>query len=139
MDVLFDRDTVKEVRALREEHGADSTQRGGKIPRFKYGELTSEKRAELTEELHLRRRLKASSQSRQRVVFFGDGSFSSSMRGSASIPKKEFLRLLVVRGPTVLLDEFRTSKMCPCSGAGYASRHQQFPGMSAPMPHSNRD
>ena len=48
------------------------------------------------------------------VVFFGDASYGPTMRGHNAIPKKGILRELCHRGLTVLLDEFRTSKMCPC-------------------------
>ena len=51
---------------------------------------------------------------RKRVVFFGDGTFSSSHRGSVSIPKKKLVKQLAVRGLTFLLDEYNTSKYCPC-------------------------
>ena len=47
------------------------------------------------------------------VVFFGDGTFGH-MRGNAAVPKKDLLHELGVRGPTVLIDEYKTSKMCPC-------------------------
>ena len=50
---------------------------------------------------------------RHRLVFFGDGSFSSCSRGSCPISKKTFIKLLAPRGVTVYLDEFRTSLMCP--------------------------
>ena len=36
------------------------------------------------------------------------------MRGNPSIPKKKLLKRLAVRTVTVLLDEYRTSKWCPC-------------------------
>ena len=48
------------------------------------------------------------------VVFFGDASYGPSMRGHNAIPKKGLLRELCHRGLTFLLDEYRTSKMCPC-------------------------
>ena len=48
------------------------------------------------------------------VVFFGDGSFGPSTRGHNSIPKKPILKELSNRGPTILLDEYNTSKMCCC-------------------------
>ena len=109
-DILFDRDTKHEQRAM---HAEDNVSEKGKIPRWAKGELTEEKREQIRQRLRDRMR-RARESPRYRVVFFGDGSFSSSLRGSAPIPKKEFLRLLGPRGPTVLLDEFRTSKMCPC-------------------------
>ena len=48
------------------------------------------------------------------VVFFGDASYGPSMRGHNAIPKKGILRELCHRGLTILLDEYKTSKMCPC-------------------------
>ncbi len=48
------------------------------------------------------------------VVFFGDASYGPSMRGHNAIPKKGLLRELCHRGLTFLLDEYRTSKTCPC-------------------------
>jgi hypothetical protein len=48
------------------------------------------------------------------IVFFGDASYGPSMRGHNAIPKKGLLRELCHRGLTFLLDEYRTSKMCPC-------------------------
>ena len=48
------------------------------------------------------------------VVFFGDSSHGPTRRGHNAIPKKGILRALCHRGLTILLDEFKTSKMCPC-------------------------
>lgn len=48
------------------------------------------------------------------VVFFGDAGFGATMKGHNAIPKKKILRELCHRGLTILLDEYRTSKMCPC-------------------------
>ena len=48
------------------------------------------------------------------VVFFGDASYGPTMQGHNAIPKKPILRELCHRGVTFLLDEYRTSKMCPC-------------------------
>ena len=48
------------------------------------------------------------------VVFFGDASYGPSMRGHHAIPKKGILRELCHRGLTILLDECKTSKKCPC-------------------------
>ena len=48
------------------------------------------------------------------VLFFGDASYGPSMRGHNAIPKKGLLRELCHRGLTFLLDEYKTSKMCPC-------------------------
>ena len=65
----------------------------------------------------LRRRLMDLRQRRQQtptVVFFGDATYGPTMRGHNAIPKKGILRELCHRGLTFLLDEYRTSKMCPC-------------------------
>jgi hypothetical protein len=48
------------------------------------------------------------------VVFFGDGTFKSSMKGKQSVPKKKLLKVLAATGLTVLLGEYNTSKTCPC-------------------------
>jgi hypothetical protein len=42
------------------------------------------------------------------VVAMGDGS------SSGGFPKKSFARELGMRGPTIIADEFATSKVCPC-------------------------
>ena len=49
-----------------------------------------------------------------RVVFFGDGSFSSCARGSPPIARKAFLKTAMCTGPVVWTQEYKTSKMCPC-------------------------
>jgi len=51
---------------------------------------------------------------KRRIVSFGDGRFSSCMRGSCPIAKKEFLKYLAVRGVTLYAQEDKTSQMCPC-------------------------
>jgi hypothetical protein len=51
---------------------------------------------------------------RIKVVFFGDGSYSACSKGSCPIAKKSMIKLMAARGPSVYLDEFRTSMMCPC-------------------------
>ena len=35
-------------------------------------------------------------------------------RGAPSIPKKKLLKQMAVRGVTFLIDEYNTSKRCPC-------------------------
>ena len=67
----------------------------------------------------LRGKLKALRKQRReapvrRMVFFSDGTFSSTMRGQPSIPKKKLLKQLAVKGLTILIDEYNTSKWCPC-------------------------
>ena len=79
------------------------------------------------EELRERRRERRAAPSR-RAVFFGDGRFSSSMRGNPSMPKKKLLKYLAVRGLTLLLDEYRTSKCCPCGGDALKDLTQAFDG-----------
>ena len=51
-----------------------------------------------------------------RTVFVGNGTFKCTMRGNPSMPKKNLLKRLGVRTVAVLIDEFRTSKQCPCGG-----------------------
>ncbi|CAM9517124.1 unnamed protein product, partial [Laminaria digitata] len=46
------------------------------------------------------------------VVCFGNGSFKA-MKGSAPVPRKKLVRVLAIRTTVFMLDEFRTSKMCP--------------------------
>ena len=60
------------------------------------------------------------------VVFFGDGTFKPGGFGHAPIPKKNILKLLCTRGQTVLLDEFRTSKTCPCGNAELDTSSNNF-------------
>jgi hypothetical protein len=47
------------------------------------------------------------------VVFFGNGSFRSGGCGHAPVPRKKLVKFLSITGLTYVLDEFRTSKMCP--------------------------
>ena len=54
---------------------------------------------------------------KRRIVFFADGQFKCTLRGNPSMPKKKLLKLMAVRGLTILLDEYKTSKMCPCGHA----------------------
>ena len=73
--------------------------------------------ATASEREELRRRLMEVRRQRREtptVVFFGDASYGPSMRGHNAIPKKGILRELCHRGLTILLDEYKTSKMCPC-------------------------
>ena len=50
---------------------------------------------------------------RKHIVLFGDGMFQH-QKGHIPIPKKTIVKALAVRGLTFLVDEFNTSKMCPC-------------------------
>lgn len=54
---------------------------------------------------------------KKNVVLFGNGSFKAK-KGHASCPRKDIVRSLASRCLVGLLDEFKTSKMCPggCSG-----------------------
>ena len=49
----------------------------------------------------------------QRVAFLGDGTFKHK-RGYAPVPKKKLAKVLATKGLTIMLDEFYTSKQCPC-------------------------
>ena len=51
---------------------------------------------------------------KKHVVFFGDGDFNSSIKKHNSLAKKRLLKVMATRGLVFLLDEYRTSKMCPC-------------------------
>ena len=75
-----------------------------------YRQLDESARDELRRRLRDAKALRAE----KNVVFFGDGTFASTQRGHASIPKKQLLKQLAVRGPTILLCERYTSKRCPC-------------------------
>ena len=75
------------------------------------GPLPEPERQTLLQKLRDRQRERKDA---RRTVFFGDGTFACTMRGNPSIPKKKLLKRLAVRTVTVLLDEYRTSKQCPC-------------------------
>ena len=76
-------------------------------------DLKESERETLREELHDKRdHIRKASP--RRLIFFGDGTFSCTMKGNPSIPKKKLLKRLSVQGPTILIDEYRTSKQCPC-------------------------
>ena len=47
------------------------------------------------------------------VAFLGDGTFGHK-KGHAPVPKKQLAKVLATKGLTVMLDEFYTSKQCPC-------------------------
>ena len=68
------------------------------------------------------------------VVFFGDGTFKPGGFGYASVPKKNILKLLCNRGCTVLLDEHRTSRACPCGKADLDTyKNNKGPPMCVPV------
>jgi hypothetical protein len=69
---------------------------------------------DVTAREELRSRLRSQLRERRTIVFFGDATYGPTMRGHGAIPKKGILRELCHRGLTVLLDEYNTSKMCPC-------------------------
>ena len=56
---------------------------------------------------------------RQVVVAHGDGDFKTGYRThqSVGLGRKSLLKQLMDRGPVLLLDEWGTSKYCPCCGA----------------------
>ena len=58
-----------------------------------------------------------------RVAFMGDGTFGH-RKGHAPVPKKKLIRSLAVRGPTVVMDEYNTSKMCPCGTSELKNVHE---------------
>ena len=49
------------------------------------------------------------------IVFFGDGNWKQ-CKGSPPVPRKPLIKRLAARTITVMMDEYRTSKMCPCHG-----------------------
>ena len=59
---------------------------------------------------------KKEEQSVKRVAFLGDGTFKHK-KGHAPVPKKKLAKVLATKGLTVMLDEFYTSKQCPCGGS----------------------
>jgi hypothetical protein len=94
-DMAFDRQTCRPSRVSRGYHALEN----------------ATNRDELLAQLRIAR---AQKRGEKRVVFFGDGTFASSRRGCPSIPKKRLLKQLGTRGLTFLLDEYNTSKCCPC-------------------------
>ena len=60
------------------------------------------------------------------MVFFGDGTFGPTMRGHNAIPKKGILKELCHRGLTILLDEYKTSKMCCCGQDELKTIHGRY-------------
>jgi hypothetical protein len=62
-------------------------------------------------------RIATSPSGRKNIVLFGNGSFRA-MKGHASAPRKKLVRAICSRVNVGMLDEFRTSKMCPggCGG-----------------------
>ena len=58
---------------------------------------------------------KAFTENKQLIVFFGNGSFSPGGSGYASVPRKPFIKELGIQCPTIITNEFRTSKISPIS------------------------
>ena len=69
--------------------------------------LTEDERNELRQRIRSKKKQKT-------VVFFGDGEYSHTTRHHVAIPKKSVLHELGTRVPTILIDEYRTSKYCVC-------------------------
>ena len=44
--------------------------------------------------------------------------------GCMPVPKEKLVRSLAVRGPTVVMDEYNTSKMCPCGTSELKNVHE---------------
>jgi hypothetical protein len=61
----------------------------------------------------------------RRVAFLGDGTFKHK-RGYAPVPKKKLAKVLATKGLTITLDEFYTSKQCPC-GDSELEDHPDIP------------
>ena len=76
------------------------------------------------------------------VVAFGDGKFSSTSRGHAPGPVKQFRRELSRHCKVVNVDEFRTSSVCSLCD-GWFDKHQKFWSVrvckSVCLTHWNRD
>jgi len=77
---------------------------------FGYKKMNEKERDDLRAQL---RKVKDARRGKQ-LVFFGDGTFSCTQKGHASIPKKKLIKQLAVRGLTFLLCERYTSLRCPC-------------------------
>ena len=75
--------------------------------------LSTRKRKRIYSYHILSRKVKDARRGKQ-LVFFGDGTFSCTQKGHASIPKKKLIKQLAVRGLTFLLCERYTSLRCPC-------------------------
>ena len=80
------------------------------IRTFGYKKMNEKERDDLRAQL---RKVKDARRGKQ-LVFFGDGTFSCTQKGHASIPKKKLIKQLAVRGLTFLLCERYTSLRCPC-------------------------
>ena len=85
--------------------------------------LDETERSELIERLRRRRRERYEMPS---IVFFGDASYGPTMRGHNAIPKKAILKELCHKGLTILMDEYGTSKMCPCGHSELKTTSDRF-------------
>ena len=94
--------------------------------RDEYRALDPDERKKLVQRLQ---EAKANVDARKHVVFFGDGTFSCTQRGHASIPKKRLLKQLAVRGLTFLLCERYTSLRCPCGHDDLKNGEEHTDGM----------
>ena len=50
------------------------------------------------------------------------------MQGSPPVPRKPLTKSLAARTITVIMDKYRTSKMCPCHGCNAELTNQNSPG-----------
>jgi len=57
--------------------------------------------------------IKAKKENKKLIVLFGNGSFKPGGTGYAAVPRKPFIKELGVRCPTIITNEFRTSKISP--------------------------
>ena len=95
-DRLFNRETLRFKRAV------------ARLPESEKGSPAN--RANLKAALEKKRSERCGNKI---IVLFGDGMFSHQKK-HIPIPKKAIVKTLASRGLTFLVDEFNTSKMCPC-------------------------
>ena len=95
-DRLFNRETVRFKRAVQRLSESDRA--------------SSESRANLRASIDQKRSERCGN---KYTVLFGDGMFQH-QKGHIPIPKKSIVKALASRGLVFLVDEFNTSKMCPC-------------------------
>lgn len=102
--------TMKVKELTKIDSGVAALLDNGDVPR-----KSDARRAQLVQRL---RDIRAIRRARTTVVFFGDGTFAAGYRGHAPVAKKKWVKFMAHCGLTILLDEYRTSKMCPC-GKGH--------------------
>jgi hypothetical protein len=56
-------------------------------------------------------KIKCKKTKKREVVMFGNGTFRPGDTGQASVPRKQFIRELVVRFPIVITNEFTRTKV----------------------------